>query len=83
MQKSLVELHHGFIKCSSNAPNGSVFTFIIPMNPALYDNNQQVDSPKGSNAITKIQENVREELNLISPPYQPDDDQAAKNPGSR
>lgn len=76
--KSLVELHHGFIKCSSNAPNGSVFTFIIPMNPALYDNNQQVDSPKGSNAITKIQENVREELNLISPPYQPDDDQAAK-----
>lgn len=54
------------------------FTFIIPMNPALYDNNQQVDSPKGSNAITKIQENVREEPNLISPPYQPDDDQAAK-----
>lgn len=76
--KSLVELHHGFIKCNSNVPNGSVFTFIIPMNPALYDNEQRIDPPKESCFITKVQEGIIEEVNLASPPHQPDDIQTAK-----
>lgn len=39
--KQLVEQHHGFIKCSSNMPKGSVFTFIIPADPALYYNDRK------------------------------------------
>lgn len=36
--KALVELHYGFISCTSNYPKGSIFTFILPINPDLYRN---------------------------------------------
>lgn len=29
--RALVEMHHGYIKCTSNDPCGSVFTFVIPV----------------------------------------------------
>ena len=34
--KSLVELHHGQIRCMGNSPQGSIFTFSLPMNKDAY-----------------------------------------------
>lgn len=34
--QQLVNLHYGFIKCESNTPKGTVFTFVLPQNIELY-----------------------------------------------